>query len=90
MHHLPHLLSCSETKTKLSGFSRLMTFMKHVRTSRNVNVRHSIGYELRTQIKYVYVEQYGHRTIVYDIHTGKDVRRLYQDVMSDSNGNPQD
>ncbi len=68
----------------------LMTFMKHVRTSRNVNVRHSIGYELRTQIKYVYVEQYGHRTIVYDIHTGKDVRRLYQDVMSDSNGNPQD
>jgi hypothetical protein len=64
--------------------------MKHVRTSRNVHVRHTSSYELCTQITYVQVEQYGHRTIVYDVHTGRDVRRLYQDVMSDTNGNPQD
>jgi len=35
MHHLPHLLSCSETKTKLSGFSHGNFYVEqHINTLR--------------------------------------------------------
>jgi len=58
------------------------TYRKHVGTSRNVHVCHTIGYELHTPLTYVHVEKYVHRTIVYEKRTGRDVHRLYQDIVA--------
>jgi hypothetical protein len=74
----------------VTAYSKQSTYRKHVCTSRKVHVCHTMGYKVRTPITYVHVEKYVHGTIIYEVHTGRDVSRLYQDIRSDSTGNLQD